>query len=76
VRNAYTQAYARLPNEQEARAAEEFLNRQTAEVTSEKNAGDKYLPIPLPKSMDRAKAAAVVDFCHAIFCSNEFLYVD
>jgi hypothetical protein len=76
VRNAYSQAYARVPTDQELQAAEDFIDRQTVEVTSEKSSGDKYLPNPLPKSVDRAKAAAVVDFCHAIFCSNEFLYVD
>jgi hypothetical protein len=76
VRVAYSQAYARVPTDQEVQSAEDFITRQTAEVTSEKNGGDKYLPIPLPKTIDRAKAAAIVDFCHALFCSNEFLYVD
>ena len=30
----------------------------------------------MPPKFDRAKAAALVDFCHALLCSNEFLYVD
>jgi len=76
VSKAYSEAYARAATNQEVQAAEEFIDRQTTEVTSEKSAGGKYLPIPLPASADRARGAAIVDFCHAIFCSNEFLYVD
>ena len=37
---------------------------------------EQHLPTPLPAKIDRAKAAAVLDFCHAMLCSNEFLYVD
>ena len=29
----------------------------------------------IAEEIKRAKAAAIVDFCHAILCSNEFLYV-
>jgi hypothetical protein len=76
VRQAYNEAYCRAPTDTETQAAERFIGRQTAAVAAEKSGGDKYLPIPLPASVDRAKSAAIVDFCHAIFCSNEFLYVD
>ncbi|HEX4414473.1 MAG TPA: DUF1549 and DUF1553 domain-containing protein [Lacipirellulaceae bacterium] len=76
VRQAYSEAYCRTPTDAEVQAAEQFIGRQTAAIAAENSGGDKYSPIPLPTSVDRAKGAAIVDFCHAIFCSNEFLYVD
>ncbi len=76
VREAYSEAYARAATPREVGAAEEFIDKQAAEIESEKGSLEKYLPIPFTKPIERAKAAAIVDFCHAIFCSNEFLYVD
>jgi hypothetical protein len=76
VREAYNEAYARAPTPQEVGAAEEFIEKQASQIASEKGAAEKFVPIPFTKSIERAKAAAIVDFCHAIFCSNEFLYVD
>jgi hypothetical protein len=36
----------------------------------------KELPMPMPAKIDRSKAAALVDLCHAFLCSNEFLFLD
>ncbi|HTQ37627.1 MAG TPA: DUF1549 and DUF1553 domain-containing protein [Pirellulales bacterium] len=77
VREAYTQAFGRPPQENEITAAEKFVDAQAATITAEAAPPDeKQLPLPLPSKVDRAKAAAVVDLCHALMCTNEFLYVD
>jgi hypothetical protein len=77
VREAYTEAYGRPPRDNEMKAAEKFMHEQAAEIAADKKPLDeKELPTPMPQTIDRAKAAAIVDFCHAIMCSNEFLYVD
>jgi hypothetical protein len=77
VREAYMEAYGRPPRDSEVKAAEKFVQEQTAEIATEnKSLDEKELPTPMPRKLDRAKAAAIVDLCHAIMCSNEFLYVD
>jgi len=76
VREAFIDAYARTPSESEMRSAERFLEKQSVVVKQDGPVDNEQLPIPIPKNLDRAKAAATVDFCHAIFCSNEFMYVD
>ena len=77
VREAYLEAYGRPPQDDEIKTAEEFIETETKAIAQDgtKVDGD-HLPAPLPAKIDRAKAAAVLDFCHAMFCSNEFLYVD
>jgi hypothetical protein len=76
IRDAFAEAYGRMPTEQEIKAAEDFVEKQSAAIAAEGATAVDQLPIPMPKSSDRARGAAIVDFCHAIFCSNEFMYVD
>lgn len=77
IREAYEEAYGRLPKEDEIKAGEKFVDQQAAHIAADgKLLDEKQLPVPLPMKLDRAKAAAMVDFCHAILCSNEFVYVD
>jgi hypothetical protein len=76
IREAFTDAYARAPTENEIRSAEGFFDKQSAMVEEDGAVDNEQLPVPIPEGLDRAKAAAIVDFCHAIFCSNEFIYVD
>lgn len=77
VREAYAEAFGRPPLKREIEVAEQFVEHQEAVIDADSVAlDDEQLPIPLPKKLDRAKAAAFVDFCHALLCSNEFLYVD
>ncbi|HEY2760693.1 MAG TPA: DUF1549 and DUF1553 domain-containing protein [Pirellulales bacterium] len=77
VRLAFEQAYGRTPNAEEMKTCEEFVDHQAAEISgNEKGIDEKQLPIPAPQKIERAKAAAIVDFCHAMLCSNEFLYID
>jgi hypothetical protein len=64
---AYTQAYARQPTPAELEMCEKFIAAQAA-------GRDKTPPKGGPPTDPHA--AAVVDFCHAILNSNEFLYVD
>jgi len=77
VREAYSEAFGRPPQDNEIQTAEKFVDAQAATIAEESTPPDeKQLPLPLPARLNRAKAAAVVDFCHALICSNEFLYVD
>ncbi len=77
VRAAMTQSFSRPPSEEQMRLAGEFIARQTAHNTAAGDASaSDALPTPLAKGANLAKAAAIVDFCHALLNSNEFLYVD
>jgi hypothetical protein len=77
VRAAMAEAYVGEPAEEQVRAGEEFLAGQTAAIAAAGDAtASDLLPLPMPEGHDPARAAAVVDFCHAILNTNEFLYVD
>ncbi len=71
VRQAYRLAYARDPSEAEIRRGQEFLEqartRPTAATSKPGETSEK-----MPVEADRA----LVDFCHVLLNSNEFLYVD
>ncbi len=73
---AYRLVYSRLPNANELQAAQVFLQQQTEFARERLNT---KAPLALPvrfASGDQAEAAALVDFCHALFNSNEFVYVN
>ncbi len=77
VRQAYVLAYSREPRPEETTAALQFLELQSHVVEPRQSANEPLLlPSPFPKFLDPARGAALVDFCHALFNSNEFLYVD
>jgi hypothetical protein len=77
VRAAYAQAFARPASEEQLRAAREFLGRQAETIANSGEATTSAtLPTPMPAGLDPAQAAAIVDFCHALLNSNEFLYID
>jgi Protein of unknown function (DUF1549)/Protein of unknown function (DUF1553) len=77
VRAAYAEAFARPANEEQLRAAREFLDRQAETIAKSGEATAlATLPSPMPSWLDPAQAAAIVDFCHALLNSNEFLYID
>lgn len=77
VRRAYLFAFAREPRPEELAAAEQFLTQQAQAITPQQEAHESLLlPQPFPKFVDPAQGAALVDFCHALFNSNEFLYLD
>jgi hypothetical protein len=78
IERAYRLAYARRPSADELKDAVAFLYRQAALIGSRLAAGQPVaLPLNCPVEIDRAQAAAaLVDFCHVLFNSNEFVYVN
>lgn len=77
IRQAYLLAFGREPRVDETSAAERFLIQQAEVIAPRQTANEQLLlPQPFPKFQDAAQGAALVDFCHALFNSNEFLYVD
>jgi hypothetical protein len=77
VDRAYRLAFSRTPTEAERKTALEFLNRQSA-ILAERMATDEKTPLPdnLPEGVEKVKAAALVDLCHALLNSNEFVYLN
>ena len=77
VETAYLLAYNRRPNGFEKDAALTFFDKQRA-VIAERVAAQE--PLALPEAaldgIDAAEAAALVDFCHVLFNSNEFVYTN
>jgi hypothetical protein len=73
---AYVQAYARKPTAAELDMCAKFIADQAASVGESVKPDKESLPDPMPKAAAPAQAAAIVDFCHAILNSNEFMYVD
>jgi hypothetical protein len=70
-------AYGRQPTDDELSTALAFLDAQASLVAERlERGGPVALPEPMPQSFPPARAAALVDFCHALLNSNEFLYVD
>jgi hypothetical protein len=77
VRAAFAEALSREPTAEELAAAEQFLAEQASRIAAEGDTvGENSLPQPMPKDIDRQRAAAVVDFCHALLNANELVYVD
>jgi hypothetical protein len=73
---AYQLAYNRTPTANELQAARSFLQQQTA-FARERLTAKAPLALPAPAAAgDQAEAVALVDFCHALFNSNEFVYVN
>ncbi|MCH7728633.1 MAG: DUF1553 domain-containing protein [Planctomycetes bacterium] len=67
VTQAYRLVYGRKPNSSEVAAATAFLRDQAKRATPK--IGDKTV------STD-PRTAALIDFCHVLLNSSEFLYVD
>jgi hypothetical protein len=77
IERAYRLALSRAPNADERRAVSDFLTKQSTLIEARLANNEKVLlPENLPAGADPAKAAAFVDFCHALLSSNEFLYVN
>jgi hypothetical protein len=77
VERAYRLTFSRTPTEAERKTALEFLTRQSA-ILAERMATDDKTPLPdnLPQGVEKVKAAALVDLCHALLNSNEFVYLN
>jgi hypothetical protein len=76
IRAAYRRAFNRLPDGHEIVAAEKFLSVQTRLIGTRPNPRALVLPEPNRAGLDPTFAAAVVDLCHALFNSAEFLDVE
>jgi hypothetical protein len=77
VSGAYRFALAREPDASEREMARAFLQKQSLVIKArieEKKA--VALPPNLSPDVEPAHAAALVDFCHVLFNSNEFVYVN
>jgi hypothetical protein len=77
IRAAYQEAFARPASDGEVAAAERFILRQSdIFARSGRELAEQLLPAPLREADAPERGAAIVDFCHALFNSNEFLFVD
>jgi hypothetical protein len=77
VRAALAESFSRTASDEQLRLADEFLARQTAAIARSGDAtASGTVPTPMPPGYEPARAAAIVDFCHALLNANEFLYVD
>ena len=75
VEAAYRVVYSRRPAAPETEAALEFFDRQRAILSRRPAEDSKDAALPgLPAGMDPMDGAALVDFCHALMNSNEFVY--
>jgi hypothetical protein len=75
VKYAYRLALGRRPSSSELETAKQFLQQQSTVITEREQSGESLaLPSHAPNSMQKAKAAALVDFCHVLLNSNEFVY--
>jgi hypothetical protein len=75
VQEAYQLAFSRKPAESELRLAEAFFAEHQPIVAERELAG---APLALPKGgkLGASEAATLVDFCHMLLNSNEFVYVN
>jgi hypothetical protein len=77
VQRAFQLAYSRSPDPWEKDTVATFFHKQAAVIAARVAKGEKLaLPAALPAGVDRAYAAAFVDFCQMLMSSNEFVYVN
>jgi hypothetical protein len=73
----YRRVLSRSPTVDEAGAARALLAGETQRLHEEGHAAEQLaLPRPLAEGADPYQAAALVEFCLAMFNTNEFVYVD
>ncbi|MBL8223117.1 MAG: hypothetical protein JNL62_28015, partial [Bryobacterales bacterium] len=77
VETAYRLAYNRAPSGNEKDSALSFLAQHEPIVAERAAAGGKLAKVSkLPAEIGTAQAATLVDFCHAIMNSAEFVYIN
>jgi hypothetical protein len=79
VDRAFRLTYGRRPSAEEQRIAAGFLGKQVAIMAARLASPNQIkppLPAHIPDGMDPARAAALVDLCHMLLASNEFLYIN
>lgn len=77
IEQAYRLAFGRKPDGWEKDTALTFFD-QHGKILAARKARNEELAMPseVPAGMDPARAAALVDFCHMLLNSNEFVYRD
>jgi hypothetical protein len=77
VERAFRIVFDRSPKQEERQAVLDFLGQQS-EAIAKRLARNDAVPMPahVPEGMAPARAAAFVDFCHALMNSNEFVYMN
>ncbi|MDA0833905.1 MAG: PSD1 and planctomycete cytochrome C domain-containing protein [Planctomycetota bacterium] len=69
IARAYESAYGRKASDDEIAAALVFIEEQQDRIIAPDSADEQQKPVD-------PRTAAWIDFCHAIFNSSEFMYVD
>ena len=77
VDEAFLLAYSRRPDGFEKDAALTFFDSQRKVIAERLGAGEPVARLAETiDGLDETEAATLVDFCHALLNSNEFLYID
>jgi hypothetical protein len=77
VQAAFRLAYGRPPTDGEREMVNRFFEHQMQIVAPRIAAGEKIaLPLPPLASLPGPEAAALVDLCHVLINSNEFVYCE
>lgn len=77
INQAYRSVLGRMPVQDEFAVASRFLEKQTVELKeASRETAELALPVPLAEGIELFAAAALTDFCLALFNLNEFVYVD
>jgi hypothetical protein len=77
IDHAYLRAYARRPNASEKDTALAFFSDQKAILADRLANGEPLAPASfVPDGVDPLQATALVDFCHMLINSNEFVYAN
>ena len=77
VELVYRMAYSRPPNSTEKDTALTFFRQHQTILAERVKSGAKVLtPETKNSGVSTEQAAVLVDFCHAIFNSSEFVYID
>ena len=72
---AYRVAYSRSPDDWEKDSALTFLGRHSKIVAEREAKGEKLAsPAVMAENIKPTEAAVLVDFCHSILNSNEFVF--
>ena len=75
IETAYRIAYSRAPNGAEKDTIHTFFEKQSAIIRDRVEKGEPVATPPnAPADADKARLAALVDFCHTLLNSNEFVY--
>jgi len=77
TRIAYELALAREPADEESEMVERFFSEH-GKIVRERVVEDEPVSLPtgFPQDGDKVAGATLVDFCHALLNSNEFVYVN